>query len=263
MPITPKWGSFLHADSHLVTRNLERLWNERLEEVARLENELTVARTHQPPPITEAERAEILALGSDLPQLWRHPGATVMTRKRILRTLLEEIVVTTDSNRLHLKLHWKGGDHTALEVPRNRVGQHRYKTSDETEKVIGDLARHVPDQSIASMLNRLGVHTARGLTWTQQRVAAFRCDHSIPVYREGERAERGEVILQEAVSRLGVSKMTVIRIIKDGLLPARQICSGAPYVIREADLNLPAVQRAIKHGRAVSRDPRQGTLEFQ
>ena len=113
------------------------------------------------------------------------------------------------------------------------------------------------------MLNRLGVHTARGLTWTQQRVAAFRCGHSIPVYREGERAERGEVILQESVSRLGVSKMTVIRIIKDGLLPARQICSGAPYVIREADLNLPAVQRAIKHGRAVSRDPRQGTLEFQ
>src|SRR5215469_14039271 len=250
-------------DNRLVTRNLERLWNERLEEVARLENELTVARTHQPPPITEAERAEILALGSDLPQLWRHPGATVMTRKRILRTLLEEIVVTADSNRLHLKLHWKGGDHTALEVPRNRVGQHRYKTSDETEKLIGDLARHVPDQSIASMLNRLGVHTARGLTWTQQRVAAFRCGHSIPVYREGERAERGEVILQEAVSRLGVSKMTVIRIIKDGLLPARQICSGAPYVIREADLNLSAVQRAIKHGRAVSRDPRQGTLEFQ
>ena len=250
-------------DNRLVTRNLERLWNERLEEVARLENELTVARTRQPPPITEVERAEILALGSDLPQLWSHPGATVMTRKRILRTLLEEIVVTSDSNRLHLKLHWKGGDHTALEVPRNRVGQHRYKTSDETEKLIVDLARHVPDQSIASMLNRLGVRTARGLTWTQQRVAAFRGDHQILVYREGERAERSEVILQEAVKRLGVSKMTVIRMIKDGLLPARQICSGAPYVIREADLSLPAVQRAIKHGRAVSRDPRQGTLELQ
>jgi excisionase family DNA binding protein len=103
--------------------------------------------------------------------------------------------------------------------------------------LIVDLARHVPDQSIASMLNRLGVRTARGITWTQQRVAAFRCDHQIPVYREGERAERSEVILQEAVKRLGVSKMTVIRMIKDGLLPARQICSGAPYVIREADLS--------------------------
>jgi excisionase family DNA binding protein len=250
-------------DNRLVTRNLERLWNERLEEVARLENELIAARTRQPLAITEAEHAEILALGSDLPQLWSHPGATVMTRKRILRTLLEEIVVTSDLNRLHLKLHWKGGDHTALEVPRNRVGQHRYKTSDETEKLVVDLARHVPDQSLASMLNRLGVRTARGLTWTQQRVAAFRCDHQIPVYREGERAERSEVVLQEAVKRLGVSKMTVIRMIKDGLLPARQICSGAPYVIREADLSLPAVQRAIKHGRAVSRDPRQGTLGLQ
>lgn len=250
-------------DNRLVTRNLERLWNERLEEVSRLESELTVARTRQPPPITAAERREILALGSDLSQLWNHPGATVMTRKRVLRTLLEEIVVTSDPTRLHLKLHWKGGDHTALEVPRNRAGQHRYKTSDKTEKMIIDLARHVPDQSIASMLNRLGVRTARDLTWTQQRVAAFRCDHQIPVYREGERAERGEVILQEAVKRLGVSKMTVIRMIKDGLLPATQVCSGAPYVIREADLSLPAVQCALKHGRAVSRDPRQGTLESQ
>jgi DNA invertase Pin-like site-specific DNA recombinase len=250
-------------DNRLVTRNLERLWNERLEQVSRLENELAVTRARQPPPITEAERAEILALGSDLPLLWNHPDATVVTRKRILRTLLEEIVVIQDSNRLYLKLHWKGGDHTALEVPRNRAGQHRYKTSDETEKLIVDLARHVPDQTIASILNRLGVRTAKGHTWTQQRVAGFRCDHQIPVYREGERAERGEVILQEAVNRLGVSKMTVIRMIQDGLLPARQICSRATYVIREADLNLPAVQRAIKHGRAVSRDPRQGTLDFQ
>jgi excisionase family DNA binding protein len=250
-------------DNRLVTRNLERLWNERLEQVGRLENELAVARARQPPPITEAERAEILALGSDLPLLWNHPDATVVTRKRILRTLLEEIVVIQDSNRLYLKLHWKGGDHTALEVPRNRAGQHRYKTSDETEKLIVDLARHVPDQTIASILNRLGVRTAKGHTWTQQRVAGFRCDHQIPVYREGERAERGEVILREAVNRLGVSKMTVIRMIQDGLLPARQICSRATYVIREADLNLPAVQRAIKHGRAVSRDPRQGTLDFQ
>jgi len=250
-------------DNRLVARNLERLWNERLEDVARLENELAIARTREPPPITEAERAEILALGSDLPQLWSHPDATVVTRKRILRTVLEEIVVTPDSNRLYLKLHWKGGDHTALEVLRNRAGQHRYKTSDETEKLIVGLARHVPDQSMASILNRLGVRTAKGHTWTQQRVAAFRSDHQIPVYREGERGERGELILQEVVNRLGVSKMTVIRMIKDGLLPAKQICSRAPYVIREADLNLPAVQRTIKHGRAVPRDPRQGTLEFQ
>jgi hypothetical protein len=57
--------------------------------------------------------------------------------------------------------------------------------------------------------------------------------------------------------------MTVVRLIKDGVLPAKQTCIGAPYVIREADLELPAVKLAIKSGRAVSHDPRQGTLEYQ
>jgi excisionase family DNA binding protein len=64
-------------------------------------------------------------------------------------------------------------------------------------------------------------------------VRTFRNDHDVAVYREGERAERGEVILHEAANRLGISKMTVVRLIKDGLLPAKQTCIGAPYVIRE------------------------------
>ena len=250
-------------DNRMVARNLERDWNQRLEEVARLEDELSVARQNQPPALTDAERAEMLALGAELPRLWNHPAAKADTRKRILRAVLEEIIVTVGSDRLQLKLHWKGGDHTALEVPKNRWGQTRWKTNAATEQSIYDLARQVSDQTIASILNRLGIRTARGHTWTQHRVTVFRNDHHIAVYRDGERAERGELVLQEAVNRLNVSKMTIIRLIKDGILPAKQTCAGAPYVIQEVDLGLPAVQRAIKNGRAVTQDPRQGTLEFQ
>ena len=75
--------------------------------------------------------------------------------------------------------------------------------------------------------------------------------------------ERRELILHEAASRLGVSKMTVVRLIRDGLLPAKQVCVGAPYVIREDDLDQPAIRRAIENGRAVSPDARQESLFFQ
>jgi hypothetical protein len=56
--------------------------------------------------------------------------------------------------------------------------------------------------------------------------------------------------------------MTVVRLIREGLLPARQVCAGAPYVIREEDLDWPAVRRAIANGRAVSPDTRQESLPF-
>ena len=90
--------------NRLVARDLERRWNERLAEVARFEEELNVARENQRPAITDAERAEILALGADLQRLWEHPAASPATRKRILRTALEEIVVTVEPGRLRLKL---------------------------------------------------------------------------------------------------------------------------------------------------------------
>jgi excisionase family DNA binding protein len=250
-------------ENRLVASDLERRWNERLAEVARLEEEVRRFRENLPAALTENERAEILALGTDVARLWNHPESAVATRKRILRTVLEEIVVTLEPGVLRLKLHWKGGDHTTLEVPKNRPGQHRWKTSATTEQLIRDLARLKPDGSIASLLNRLGISTAKGRRWTQQRVCAFRSDHNIAVYRDGERAERGELILHEAASRLGVSKMTVVRLIKDGILPAKQSCAGAPYVIRETDLDLQQVQLAAKNGRAVSHDPRQQSFDYQ
>jgi excisionase family DNA binding protein len=249
--------------NRLVAGDLERRWNERLAEVARLEEELRLAREKLPAALTESERIEILALGRDVALLWNHPAASVSTRKRILRTVLEEIIVTVEPGVLRLKLHWKGGDHTMLEVAKNRSGQHRWKTNATTEQLIRDLARLLPDGSIASILNRLGLRTAKGHTWTHQRVCAFRNDHNIAVYQDGERIERGELILHEAATRLGVSKMTVIRLIKDGVLHAKQTCVGAPYVIREIDLDLQDVRHAIKNSRAVSPDPSQASFDYQ
>lgn len=250
-------------ENRLVVGDLERRWNERLAEVARLEDELRTARDSKPPTITEADRAELLALATDLPHLWNHPGASTTTKKRILRAVLEEIVVNVEPGQLRLKLHWKGGDHTNLEVEKSQVGQHRWKTAATTEQLLHDLARVLPDAKIASILNRLGMRTAKNHTWTQQRVTSFRSVHGIAIYREGERAERGELVLHEAATQLGVSKMTVVRLIKDGVLPAKQTCIGAPYVIRKTDLELPAVKHAIKNGRAFSLDPRQRTMEYQ
>jgi hypothetical protein len=128
-------------ENRLVAGELERRWNERLTEVARLEEEIRSARDQQPTAIAEAERAELMALAEDLPHLWNHPAASVETRKRVLRAVLEEIIVVVEPGCLRLKVHWKGGDHTALEVVKNRSGQHRWKTDAATEQLIRELAR--------------------------------------------------------------------------------------------------------------------------
>jgi hypothetical protein len=62
------WSTTFDPENRLVAGDLERRWSERLKEVARLEDELRAASGGQPPAIIVVERAELLALATDLPR---------------------------------------------------------------------------------------------------------------------------------------------------------------------------------------------------
>jgi hypothetical protein len=171
--------------------------------VTRLETELTATQHCVPALLSEPERQRLLALGADLQLAWDHPKASPETRKRILRTTLREILVCVQDGEIQLVLHWQGGDHTALALPKNKSGEHRWKTDARTEQLIASLSRQMPDFSIAALLNRLGIRSSKGHTWMEERIRSFRPVHRIAVYRRGERAERGEFTLNEAASELG------------------------------------------------------------
>lgn len=249
-------------DNRLVASELERRWNERLLVAQNLEDQLTALDAHAPRELNTAERARLLALGQDLPAAWNHPAASDEIKKRILRAVIEEIVVRAEGDKLKCLIHWKGGEHTAIEVARMRSGHTRWLTDEDTTRIITELARLLPDKTIAAHLNRMGRRTAKGHTWTGYRVNSFRNQHDIPVYRNGERAARGEVTAEEAAEELGVTRMAVSRLIHAKVLPARQVCAGAPYVIRRADLDRPEV-RGASNKSPLTADPRQISLAFQ
>lgn len=222
----------VNPDHRLVADNLERLWNERLQVVQECEVRLSRAQAQsQHRELTPEEREAWLSMGVELERAWRHEAAPPELRKRILRAALVEIVATVNDNIVTLILHWQGGSHTALRVRKNRVGEHRMAADAETEDLIRALARIMPDRLIASFLNRAGKTTGPGNNWTVARLRAFRSNHNIPVYREGEMRERSEMKLQEAAAHLSVSEKTVRRLIHSGAIPARQACKGAPWVI--------------------------------
>jgi excisionase family DNA binding protein len=206
-----------------------------------------------------------MTLGADLQLAWSKPGVTPETRKRIVRTLIDEIIVRVEDNALDLVIRWHGGDHSALKVRKNRTGQHRWSAAGETVELVRVLARQMPDKAIASVLNRAGKTTGRGNGWTQSRVCSLRSHNAIATYREGERRERGEVTLDEAAAALSVSPSTVRRLIKDGQLAAGQLCKGAPWIIKAIDLERTDVKNAAtarRLRRPSSGDPLQKVLEL-
>ncbi|HEY5658082.1 MAG TPA: helix-turn-helix domain-containing protein, partial [Myxococcota bacterium] len=252
----------VEPENRLVAAELERRWNEALEVVRAREQELETARRSVGGNLTEEQRRALLALAHDVRAVWDHPSSSAELKKRILRTVVKEIVVSVQGPRIRLLMHWEGGDHTALEVRKNRTGEHRWKTDVEIGKIIEDLARLMPDSRIAALLNRADKRTAKGHRWTRNHVCVFRNKHGIAVYQEGERQARRELTLEEAAEALGVSLVRVRRLIKSKALPARQACVGAPWVIRQADLELPSVRGACVAPPPVG-DHRQRMLDIR
>lgn len=251
--------------NRLVAAELERRWNERLAEVSRREAEIEALQALAMPALSLGQRADLMAMGADLPRAWSHPAAGNEVRKRILRCVIREIVARIAETRIELIIHWQGGEHTELSVVKNRVGQHRWTTDVEVQTLITQLARQLNDGTIASLLNRLGHRTAKGHTWTEMRVRSFRGDHRIAVYKAGEREARGELTLEQAADALRTSKMTVLRMIGAGSLQGTQACKGAPWVIKAVDVQRPEVRAAVATPArgALPEDPRQFTLDIQ
>ncbi len=199
-----------------------------------------------------AARDAFLELGADLERAWSHEDATPQLRKTVLRAALVEITAGMREDTVHLLLHRRGGDHTGIEVKRFRTGEHRYASDKDTEDLIAGLTRQLPDEQTARLLNRLGRKTSKGNGWNRDRVRAFRSHRGIPGYREGERQERGELSLSEASAQLGVDPSVVRRLIRAGILPARQVCAGAPWAVAAADLETPRVVAALSGCRSVA-----------
>jgi hypothetical protein len=247
--------------NRLVAGELERRWNEALQVVHRLEGEIAKLEAKTPAPLGEEERRQLMQLGADLELAWSHPAATAETRKRILRTALHEIVVRIEGGLIQMVLHWQGGDHTALQLKMNGAGKHRWTVPEDTLSLIRELARLMPDQQIARLLNRAGKPTGRGNGWTKTRVCSFRSHYGIAVYRESEWAERGEITLQAAAQIMDVSVMTALRMIRHGIIKGRQLCRGAPWVIKGEDLAAYREHKASR--RSLTSNPAQQNFQFQ
>ena len=249
--------------NRLVAGELERRWNEALQAVHRIEGEIADIIARKPPPLGEQERQQLMQFGADLERAWMHPAATAATRKRILRAALNEIVVRREGAVIDAVLHWQGGDHTALHVKQrlNAAGRHNPRVPEEAVALVRELARLMPDRQIARLLNRSGVQTGHGNGWTQERVRGFRNHHDIAVYRDGEWAERGEITLDAAAEIIGVGKMTALRMLRRGDVKGRQVCAGAPWVIKAEDLATFAGRK--RSSAPVTPNPAQRTLEFQ
>ncbi len=225
----------VEPENRLVARGLETEWEKRLRDLASAEAELERRERQRPRALSAEEKKKILSLGSDLHKVWTAPTTTDRDRKELLRTLLEEVIVTVDrpERRAHLTLRWQGGTLTEVDLSLPRMMPHGLHTDEDTISLLRRLAVHYPDEVIAGILNRQGRKTANGERFTANQVGALRRYRNIPRYEPPAEPPTGELVtLKDAAEILGVAASTLHRWINDGFVAGEQITPGAPWQIR-------------------------------
>jgi DNA invertase Pin-like site-specific DNA recombinase len=225
-------------DNRLIAAQLEKSWETALRQVEACQARLEPARD-----ITQsANAADFLGLANDLETAWTSPNVSMRSRQQLLRALVVDIIADVDEavRDVILTIHWRGGQHSQLRVRKPKSGEHGCRTPDEALAVIRSMAARWPDEHIAASLNRMGMRTGQGKTWTAHRVSSLRRVHGIHAYLSAEKD--GEwLTMRDAAAALAVSSYTIRRLIKTGVLPAVQVVPDAPYQIRSSDLHSQAV----------------------
>ena len=217
--------------NRLVAAELERRWNTTLEACERLRAALAEFDAAIQ-VLGEPERAQLLALGARFPDVWASPHCPGELKKRILRTVVDEIIVTADeTGTLRFVIHWAGDCHTRFDMARPRAGREQ-KTTLEDLEVIRQLAGRYGDDEIALVLTKLGRRTGKGKRWNAERVRTARSTYAIPGHYRTV-ADPAILSLGQAAKHCGVSQGTIMRLVSSGLLPKHQILPWAPWEIRQ------------------------------
>jgi DNA invertase Pin-like site-specific DNA recombinase len=244
------------ARNRLAAGELERRWNEKLEEVEITKQRLLSLNGNRY-SLSSEDEAHIRYMGERFAELWQSDDCPSELKKMIFRTVMEEIIVRSDAEKklLQFTIHWKGGTHTQIEIERPRPATET-ATSLEALDIIRRMAIRSGDDQIASVLNRLGYSTGKEKRWNQIRVATARRNHSIPGQKRAA-PDPERISLSEAARLCGVSHHTIERLVEAGLLKREQAAPRAPWEIRRADLDREPVRSIIE------RLVRTGKLVFQ
>jgi DNA invertase Pin-like site-specific DNA recombinase len=235
--------------NRLVTAELELRWNRALTRVGEIEARIA-AHDGATPPRSDRSAASFATLADDLRTVWKAPTTDARLKKRIVRAVIKEVVADIDAEagEVILFIHWMGGVHTELRLPRRRRGQ-RNNTSQDIIAAVRQLVLIANDELIAGILNRNKLTTGHGNRWTRERVTALRSHHKIPVYRPADEGQEPWLNLTKAAAHLQISAKTLRLAAESGQIDALHPLPDGPWIFSSAVLASTAAKAVVHRAR--------------
>lgn len=159
--------------NRLVVRTLERQWEMALQEVERLENEVSKVRQKQPLLLSPTQRQSLLTLAGDMERIWDADTTSWAQRKDLLRLLIADVALTRHDSGITVRIRWLTNQVETGELPLP-VRKRGIATPAPLVERIRDLCPLHTDREIADILNQEGLRTSQGNAFTAPIVEGTR-----------------------------------------------------------------------------------------
>lgn len=241
--------------NRLVAAELETRWNRALTQAAEVEAKIA---EHDATALRPSSLATLdtTRLGANLRTAWAAPTTDARLKKRIVRTVIHEVVADIDdtASEIVLLVHWIGGAHTELRLPKRRRGQ-RNSTAAEIIDAVRQLVLIAPDDLIAGILNRNGLLTGHGNRWTRERVTALRSHHKISVFSPAPDGIEPWLNLTDAARLVGVTPKTLRLAAEAGAIEGVHPLPDGPWLFCRSELAKPAASQIAHRARQNPKHP--------
>jgi len=203
-------------DNRLVADSLEGEWNDKLRGLATAKEEYDRLCQKDRAVLDDGQRAKILALATDFPQLWQDPNTPDRERKRMVRLLLEDVTLIRNED-ITLHVRFKGGATRTLKRPLPLTAWQKRRTSSVVVAEIDRLLNEYTESQIADLLNKRGFRSGADRDFNFIIVGQIRRKRGLKS-RYDRLRERGMLTQEEMASLLGIHPGTVKQWRKRGLL---------------------------------------------
>ena len=222
--------------NRLVAGELEARWNQALAQVAEVDGKIATHETARSKPVVDP--ASLATLATDLKSVWTAPTTDARLKKRIVRTLIQEVVADIDAEAAEIVLivHWIGGVHSQMRLPRRKRGQ-RNSTSSDIIAAVRQLVLIANDDLIDGLLNRNGLVTGNGHRWTRERVTSLRSNYRIPVFKPANNGFEPWLNLAKAAQVLKIAPKTLRLAAEAGEIAAIHPLPDGPWIFARAELS--------------------------
>jgi hypothetical protein len=206
-------------DNRLVADTLEADWNDKLRTLTQAQEEYERRRQADQSALAPQNRERIAALATDFPAVWRAPFTEDRDRKRSLRLLIDDVTLVKGRDEIAVHVRFRGGATRSVSLPRPLPSWKMWLTPADVIAEIDRQMDSLTDSEIADALNKRGLLSGQGHRFSRDLVGQLRLKHSLKS-RHDRLRERGMLTADELASKVGVSRQTVLKWRRKGLLRA-------------------------------------------